>query len=43
MEIGRTVILLNLENLYESIYGVLNQVHIHRYMHENVNEAFFPA
>ena len=26
MEIGRTVILLNLENLYESLYDVLNQV-----------------
>ena len=31
MEIGRTVILLNLENLYESLYDVLNQVRI--YMH----------
>ena len=26
METGRTVILLNLENLYESLYDVLNQV-----------------
>ena len=26
MEIGRTVILLNLETLYESLYDVLNQV-----------------
>ena len=26
METGRKVILLNLENLYESLYGVLNQV-----------------
>ena len=25
IEIGRTVILVNLENLYESLYGVLNQ------------------
>ncbi|CAI8034865.1 E3 ubiquitin-protein ligase RNF213 [Geodia barretti] len=29
MEIGRTVILLNLENLYESLYDVLNQYYIH--------------
>ena len=28
METGRTVILLNLENLYESLYDVLNQVMI---------------
>ena len=28
METGRTVILLNLENLYESLYDVLNQVQI---------------
>ena len=27
MEAGRMVILLNLENLYESLYDVLNQVH----------------
>ena len=27
METGRSVILLNLENLYESLYDVLNQVH----------------
>jgi len=26
METGRTAILLNLENLYESLYDVLNQV-----------------
>ena len=26
MEIGRTVILLNLETLYESLYDMLNQV-----------------
>ena len=26
METGRTVILLNLESLYESLYDVLNQV-----------------
>ncbi len=26
MEAGRTVILLNLENLYESLYDLLNQV-----------------
>ena len=26
MEIGRTVILLNLETLYESLYDVLNQM-----------------
>ena len=26
METGRTVILLNLENLYESLYDLLNQV-----------------
>ena len=29
METGRTVILLNLENLYESLYDVLNQVCSH--------------
>ena len=28
METGRTVILLNLENLYESLYDVLNQYYI---------------
>ena len=28
METGRTVILLNLENLYESLYDVLNQHYI---------------
>ena len=26
METGRTVILLNMENLYESLYDALNQV-----------------
>ena len=26
MEVGRTVVLLNLENLYEILYDVLNQV-----------------
>ena len=29
METGRTVILLNLENLYESLYDLLNQYYIH--------------
>ena len=29
MESGRTAILLNLENLYESLYDVLNQVRDH--------------
>ncbi len=29
METGRTVILLNLENLYESLYDVLNQYYIY--------------
>ena len=34
MEIGRTVILLNLENLYESLYDVLNQVGVYMlYIH----------
>ena len=28
METGRTVILLNLENLHESLYGLLNQYYI---------------
>lgn len=28
METGKTVILLNLENLYESLYDALNQVYI---------------
>ena len=28
METGRTVILLNLENLYESLYDLLNQVSV---------------
>ena len=28
METGRSVILLNLENLYESLYDVLNQYYI---------------
>ena len=27
METGRTVILLNLDHLYESLYDTLNQVH----------------
>ena len=27
METGRTVILLNLDHLYESLYDALNQVH----------------
>ena len=26
MEAGRTVVLLNLDNLYESLYGLFNQV-----------------
>ena len=30
METGRTVILLNLENLYESLYDLLNQYYIHQ-------------
>ena len=30
METGRTVILLNLENLYESLYDLLNQYYIFR-------------
>ncbi len=29
METGRTVILLNLENLYESLYDVLNQYYMY--------------
>ena len=29
METGQTVILLNLENLYESLYDVLNQHYMH--------------
>ena len=29
METGRTVILLNLENLYESLYDLLNQYYIY--------------
>ena len=29
METGRTVILLNLDNLYESLYDLLNQYYIH--------------
>lgn len=28
METGKTVILLNLENLYESLYDALNQVYL---------------
>ena len=31
METGRTVILLNLENLYESLYDALNQVSDSKY------------
>ena len=34
METGRTVILLNLENLYESLYDVLNQVNNMFYINE---------
>jgi len=30
METGRSVILLNLENLYESLYDVLNQYYLHQ-------------
>lgn len=29
MDTGRTVILLNLDNLYESLYDLLNQYYIH--------------
>ena len=29
METGRTVILLNLENLYESLYNMFNQSYIY--------------
>jgi hypothetical protein len=29
METGRTVILLNLENLYESLYDALNQYYVY--------------
>ncbi len=28
MEMGKTVVLLNLDNLYESLYDALNQVYI---------------
>ena len=28
METGRTVVLLNLENLYESLYDALNQYYV---------------
>ena len=39
METGRVVILLNLENLYESLYDVLNQVNMHfvRYVKVTLN------
>ena len=30
MEAGKTVVLLNLENLYESLYDALNQVMLSR-------------
>ena len=29
METGRTVVLLNLMNLYESLYDALNQYYVH--------------
>lgn len=38
METGRTAILLNLENLYESLYDLLNQVCIHSSMYVCVCE-----
>jgi hypothetical protein len=28
MELGHTIVLCNLENLYESLYDALNQVHV---------------
>ena len=31
METGKTVVLLNLENLYESLYDALNQVRTYYY------------
>ena len=33
MEIGRTVILLNLESLYESLYDALNQVSVLKHIY----------
>jgi hypothetical protein len=30
MEMGRRVVLCNLDNLYESLYDALNQVHVDR-------------
>ena len=32
MEAGRTVVLLNLDNLYESLYDLLNQVGVILYI-----------
>lgn len=37
METGRTVILLNLENLYESLYDALNQVKLRNHFHTYLN------
>ena len=40
METGRMVILLNLENLYESLYDVLNQV-IMSHMYTRVHTVLY--
>ena len=37
METGRTVILLNLENLYESLYDVLNQYYVEHHGNKYVD------
>ncbi len=40
METGRTVILLNLENLYESLYDVLNQVYVSLLSVQSLTQSF---
>ena len=38
METGKTVVLLNLENLYESLYDALNQVY---FVLEKIHKNYF--
>jgi CRISPR/Cas system-associated protein Csm6 len=41
METGRTVILLNMENLYEGLYDALNQVSTRIKTYNNINNKVF--
>ena len=41
MEMGRTVVLLNMESLYESLYDALNQVRFSHLFHVSFFSDFF--